>query len=504
MAYTNSPENQTYKTVSIKFDGTDLYRSGDLTVQRDLQIVNMFYDRISQENQTREVKLKKRPGLSTSSYSLNKASASDVLRGSHYDQDYNLLYWVVGDKVYSVAPDTGTSVRTVTTLGTSTGYVGFCSYLKSDGTRYIVISDGTDLWYDNFNTTTCTMVTHAGTFPSPHQPYPIYLDGYVFLIKKDSGDILNCVVDDVATWTGDPITAEISSDFAKRLVKAKNYLICLGTNSAEYFYDAGNTAPESPLSRNDSPVRNVGYVSNLVTIGDTTYFVGMDGQQNLAVFSINSFKIDRVSNPVVDRTLESFSTTSNAKGNITLDIDGYSITVDGHAFYVLVTPQTTWVYDVNDKFWYEWKGSDGEGLQIEAVWPMFNGNIYVAIAGQSYISILSPSNYQDFGSNFTCRYTTENTTFDSFNWKVLHRLSLNASKHINGDYTNASNVTLTWSTDDWASGTVTGPRYLNVFSNSPYTTRLGRLRNISLRFEYADNYPFFMSGCELDLNVMGI
>ena len=56
MAFTNSPSNETYKTVDIKFDGTDLYRSGDLSVNRDLQIWNMYYERISQENKTKDLK----------------------------------------------------------------------------------------------------------------------------------------------------------------------------------------------------------------------------------------------------------------------------------------------------------------------------------------------------------------------------------------------------------------------------------------------------------------
>jgi hypothetical protein len=502
VAYTSSPEIQSYKTVPIKFDGNAYYRDGDMSVQRDMQIINMYYDRVSNENKTRESRLKKRPGLTTSTYNLTKTTSSDVLRGSFYDSDQNQFYWAVGTKVYSVQPDVGTTVRTVTTLGTSSGYVGFCSYLKSTGTRYIMISDGTDLWYDNYLTTTCTNITHAGTFPTPHQPYPIYLDGYIFLIKTNTGDIYNCVVDDVTTWTGDPITAEISSDYAKRLIKVKNYMVCLGVNSSEYFYDSGDhVAPTSPLSRNDSPVRNVGYVTGLKTIGDTSFFVGKDGEQNLSVFAINSFKIERVSNSVVDRTLQSFGSTSNEKGNVYLNKDGFCISVDGHSFYVIVTPQTTWVYDVDDKYWYEWKGSDGTGLKIEAVWPMYNGDIYLAIAGQTYVSILSPHIYQDFAANFTCQYTTENTTFDTMNWKVCHRLAMDCNKY---SHTGTSLLTIIRSFDDWAPGAPTITKTLNVFSNSPYTTRLGRFRNISLRFQYADNYPFFMEGCELDINVMGI
>lgn len=501
MAYTSSPEQQTYKTVDVRFDGTDLFRSGDLTVQRDLQIVNMFYERITQENKTKDLKVKKRPGLAASTYSLTKVSSTDVIRGSYYDIDQNAFYWVIGNKLYAVKPDVGTSVRTVATLNTSSGYVGFCSYLKSNNTRYVMASDGTDLWVDDFVAVSCTRVTD-GDMPTPHQPYPLYIDGYVLLIDANTGDIYNSDNDDPFAWTPDNfITAEISSDYAIRLFKVKNYVICLGYNSIEYFWDAGNSTG-SPFSRNDSPVRNVGYVTGGCHIGDTVYFVGQDNAQNLAVYAVNSFKVERISNAVVDRTLQTIAGTVNEKGQVNLSKDGFCLSADGHSFYVLVTPQTTWVYDVDEKFWYEWKGSDGTGLKVEAAWGMYNGSSYVGIKNQSFISIFSPKLYQDFGTNFTTRYVTEENHFDTMNWKLCHRIMLLCSMH---NYTGTSNALIKWSDNDWADDGSNGAgRNINVFSSSPYINKCGRFRNRSFRIEYTDNYPFFIMGLQLDLNIMGI
>jgi hypothetical protein len=499
MANTNSPQFNTYKTVEVKFDGADFFRSGDLTTQRDLQIVNLFYDRVSQENKQREVRLVKRPGLTTTTYSLSKVSSSNTIRGKYYDVDQNAFYWAVGNKLYSVTPDVGVTVRTVATLNTSSGYVGFCSFLKADNTRYVLASDGTDLWVDDYAATSCTRVTDVD-MPTPHQPYPLYLDGYVFLIGEESGDIYNSDNDDPTAWTaGEFIQAEISSDWAIRLFKVKNYIISMGYNSIEYFWDAGN-ATGSPLSRNDSPVRNVGYITGGCQIGDTVYFVGQDEKHNLSVYAVNSFKVERVSNAVVDRTIQTISSAANSKGRVNLDKDGECISVDGHTFYILVTPVTTWAYDVDEKFWYEWKGSTGTGLAVEAVWGMYNGSSYMAIAGQTYISVMSPSIYQDFGANFTCRYTTEENYFDSFNWKVCNRLGLMGSRHA---YTGTSTANLTWSDNDWADGGTTA-RTVNVFGTSPYITRCGKFRARSFRIEYTDNYPWFATGLVLDINVQGI
>ena len=499
MAYSTNPQFSTEQTKKIEFDGTSFYRSGNLAVQRDCQIVNLFYDRTTDENKTRQVALKKRSGLSATTYNLTKVSSSDVLRGFFYDSDQNAFYWVVGSKVYVCRPDVGVATTLVTTLSTSTGYVGFCNFLKSTGTRYVIFSDGTDLWIDDYIAVSCTKVVDPD-MPTPHEPCPVYIDGYILLIKAETSDIYNSDNDNPASWTaGEFISAEISSDHALKLVKAKNYITSLGQDSIEYFWDAGN-ATGSPFSRNDSPFRAVGYITGLCTIGDTTFFVGKDKNQNTAVYTLNSFKVEKISNAIVERTIQTYVATQNAKSPVNLDRDGYCISVDGHTFYVLVAGQTTWAYDVDDHFWYEWKGSDGNGLQIEAAWTMQDGSMYVAIAGQTYISVMNPANYQDFGSNFTCRYTTEDFNADTFNWKVCSRVMLRADMH---DYTGTSNLQLTWSDNDWADGGIATARDINVFSSSPFITNTGRFRNRSFRLQYTDNYPIRMYGLEMRLNVMG-
>jgi hypothetical protein len=239
----------------------------------------------------------------------------------------------------------------------------------------------------------------------------------------------------------------------------------------------------------------------MCTIGDTTYFVGQDEKQTVSVFAINSFKIEPISNSVVDRTLQPYVSTSNTKSNVYLDKDGFSISVDGHNFYVLVTNQTTWLYDIEEKIWYEWRGSDNTNLKIEAVFSMYNGGSYVAIGGQTYVSALGQKTYQDFGANFTCQYTTEAFDAGTMNWKVLNKLWLDCSSHAS---IGTSNATIEYSPDDWDPAGASGTRTINVFSSSPFTTKLGRFRTMSFRVKYADNYPFFMSQFILDLNVMGV
>ena len=104
MAFSNTPANDTYRTVPIKFDATPTLRSVDNTVRRDSHIINFFYDRISQENKEREVTLKKRPGISTGTRSLSKAVSTDTIRGYFYEEQEDIYFWAVGNKVYKYIP----------------------------------------------------------------------------------------------------------------------------------------------------------------------------------------------------------------------------------------------------------------------------------------------------------------------------------------------------------------------------------------------------------------
>lgn len=498
MAFTQSPQFQTYKTETIKFDDTSTYRTGNIaTVQRDSAIWNLFYDRVSQENKTREVTLKKRPGISATSYTLNKTSGANNIRGFYYDVSSNRFYWAVENKVYYVAPNVSATSSLVTTLTTSTGYVGFCEFLRSsDGKRFVVFSDGVELWLDEIGGT-ATKVTSVD-MPTPHIPQPVQLDGYIFVAPVDSNELYNCVNDDPFSWVaGDFISAEMVGDYINKLANNRNYIVAFGAGSLEIFWNAAVDSG-SPMKRNESGFKSVGYVTGLCQIADILYFIGQDKNKNVSVYKLDGFKLERISDEVVDRSLQNITSTDNVKAQTLLDRDGYSLSIDGHTFYTIVTGQTTWVYDIDEKMWYEWKGSDNVGLNLQAVWSMFNGAQYVAVGGQTNISIMAPNIYQDFNTNYTCRYITQDNIFGTMNWKTCNRLIIQADMH---NHVGTSNLQVSWSDNDWADGGTSGPWNVNLFSSSPYITRLGRFRNRSFKLEYTDNYPLRLKQMELELNV---
>lgn len=505
MAFTKTPENSTYRTVEIEFTDTSWYRAGYSSQHRDPEVVNMFYDRNSNENQTRSMVLVKRPGLSSiDTLSLNKTTAASKINGFFQDDSSNYIYWSTDNKVFSCNLNTNTITQIATITGTSTSYansVGFCSFLTSTGTRYICFNNGVELWYHIVGSGTSTQVVDAD-YPTNTYPTVVFLDGYLFVIKKDTGDIYNSDLDTPATWTaGNYATAEINSDLALALAKVKNYLVCFGRDGIEFFYDGANPSG-SPLSRNESFYKAVTLTSNVCSIGDTLYFSGRLKNQGQRIFMLEGESLTPISSSWVDRYLQNNGYNSLTSTGMS-EQNGFGISLNGNHFYMFNIPalELLLVYDLHNKIWYRWTFAEGTSSenQIHAVWSandLTQDYPFIAIGNQSLMASLANNVFQDYNVNFTCSYTTADYTSDTFNWKMCSRVALLC------DYPNASGTStaqISWSDDD--GNTFSTPRNLTVTTNNPYITQCGRFRSRNWRIEYTDNYPFRMWGLSMDLNI---
>ena len=493
MAFSNTPSGDTYRTVQVKLDNTPTLRSISNSVRRDSHVINFFYERISQENKEREVSLVKRPGIQATSISLNKGVSTDNIRGYFYEEQEGIFFWAVGNMVYKYIPSPlGSYSSTVATLSTSSGEVCFDTFQKSTGEVYILISDGAGMVYQKLRTYPEPAATAITTVPSPHQPRFTVLNGYVFVAQ--GYDIHNCANDDFNTWNStDFISCEMSADGIQGLYRNKNYIVALGYNSMETFWDAANT--NSPLSRNDSAFKSIGFNSGYAQVGDISFFVGQEQNKGLVVYKMDGFKVEPVSNAVVEKSISSPHDTDYSSARVNY-AKGHILTIAGHTFYMLCGNDITWVYDIEEKFWYEWRSPTGTML-VEAAWAMFNGGQYIALNNGTTIDFISPLVYNDKGTNFTASYTSEDNMFGSVNWKTCNRLSVVSDRH---QATGTSTLTVQWSDNDWTDNP-TGSTTVNVFSNIGRNHRLGRFRNRSFRLLYTDNYPIRIKSLELEINI---
>ena len=509
MAFTKSPETSTYRTVEIEFTDTSWYRAGyPINYSRDPEVLNMFFDRNSNENQTRSMALVKRPGLDHSTISLQKTGASNKINGFFQDDSSNYIYWSTENKVFSHDLNTNTTTQIATITGTATSYVnsvGFCSFLTSTGTRYICFNNGSELWYHVVGSGTSTQVVDAD-YPASTYPTVVFLDGYLFVIKKDTGDIYNSDLDTPANWTaGNYATAEINSDLAVALAKVKNYLVCFGRDGIEFFYDGANPSG-SPLSRNESFYKSVTLTSNVCVIGDSLFFSGRMKGQGQRIFELSGESLNPVSVSWVDRTLQDKGYNSLlASGNS--EMQGFGLSLNGQHFYLFcIAPlDVLMVYDLNNKLWYKWElaGTGSNRNQLQAIWTandLVQDYPFIALGNNTFISAFSSITYQDYSVDFTCSYTTADYTSDTFNWKMCSRVALLCDYPSTGGA--ASTAQISWSDDD--GNTFSTPRDLTVTTNNPYITQCGRFRSRNWRIEYSDNYPFRMWGLSMDLNIGNI
>ncbi len=481
MAYSKTPSISTYDTKRIGLVGNPQQRSG-ATPQKDLRLVNVMVEMLgSQSTEGKQFTVKSRPGL-TASYTVNTGEARGLYNWLYSGTNY--IFSVVDDKVYV----NGTLVLTLTT---TTGAVGFCEHVSSVAAFTLVLVDGVK-GYVFTDSTTYTEIT-AVDFPTPHVPFPVFLDGYVLLAKADTQDVYNSNLDDPLLWTaGEYFSAEMYPDKVVALTKNNNYIYAVGTNSIEYLYDAAE-ATGSPLGRHPSAVQQFGCaaIGTVVQTDKEVFMVGQSAAGGHTVWSIEGFKEKEISIPAVRNALL-------AEGANLVNAKAYSIRVASQKLYVIVLTSRTLVYSVDTQMWHEWASgaTNGSNFVGEFACDGPNGTPYILHKNGTTISKMSEDYFTDNGTAFMCEITTEKMDFDTINRKFMSRLTLLG---IVPDSTDVDNdVYISWSDDDYKSWST--PRVISFNYDFPVMGQLGSFRRRAFKIQYSLPHLFILEGIEVDIN----
>lgn len=478
MAFSKAPSESTRQTKDVKLLWS--LDNRESSTNKDSIAKNGFFDLI------------KSPATKDDTYTFHKregiqsylgAIASTNIRGTHYWEDQDKLYVAYDSSVAIFTGSTGVLQTTITPFTTTSGDVVFTDFYYDDGSTKIVVGDGIRLW--TFDSTNTAVQTTAPDFPTPFKPSILFLDGYLFLVKEGTSDIYNSNLNDPLLWTaGDFITAEMIPDTLFRIARLSNYLVAMGSASIEYFFDAGN-ASGSPLQRNDTPVKHIGYLGAFATYENKIFFVGQSTATAPLVYVLEDFKMDLVENPVVMRQLQ--------KGNT---YKGTIVSMGGHVFYVLSTDTLTYALDLDTKVWTRLGYRSTDRL------PATNG-VVVPISGDGYCSVFSlagssnlyyfkPGNYLDNGETFSVVCQIPKQRFDSMREKYMSRIILTADK-------TTGTLLVDWSDNDYQ--TYSTPREIDLSLEKPMLHRLGRFVERSLRFTLNSASSFRMVSVEVDYNL---
>lgn len=462
-------------TVRLPLIGSPTNRSADLS--KDQRFVNCFPELVTNTAvQGQRIYLHKRDGMQ-----YNSQPSGTTGEGRGLVSWNGKLYSVIGNKLYS-------NTTAIKTLTTSTGAVGFTDFTAAND--YLILLDGTKGYYIS-TTDVVTEITDVD-FPTPHLPYPVFLDNYLF-VQKTTGEIFNCDVGNVTSWAATSyIQPDSYPDGAVAMCRQNNLIAALGVNSVEFFYDAANAAPGSPLGRNQQAIIQYGCASGTTVAQEEglVIFVAASATGEKFVVAIEGTKDANISTEAINRIL-------TAEGSNISHSWAFLTRQKGHLMYVLNLPSQsrTLVYDLQTKYWHEWEWFDGA---TDGVFPMidateFQDQPYFLHQANGKIYKSSSSIYQDDSNVIKVLIQTSRFDGESAKIKFLSRLE------ILGDWQSTSNtLSVYWSDDDFK--TWSSARTVDL-STRAYLYRCGSFRRRAFRLYHAANTPLRLDSVEMELEI---
>jgi Phage stabilisation protein len=479
----NTEDGQSYQRHTIQLTREMASRAGNIS-NKDEDFLNFIFE-IVKDKQADDQRsfLLKRAGTAD----LIASQVANEVRGIYFWEDQGKLLYAANKHIYIYNVATTILTTLTNAFTTTTGDVGFTQYLYDDNTVVVMASDGTTL--NRIDTSNAITACTDPDMPV-HRPYLLFVDGYLLVVKVNTADMYNSDLNDPFAWTpGNFIAAEMQPDLLLRIAKVNNYVVALGSESVEYFYDAGN-ATGSPFSRNDSPIKINTYLGGLCQYGNDVYYIGksISGQPTLCM--LKDFKIDELGTPTVIRYL---NFVTEAKSTWRTNV----ISVQGHTLVVVSVGTKTFVYDMENKLWGRWayKANAAFDIVCSTRVNVSTGayNVFALKNGDSKIYRFNEALMQDSGTNYTCECVTDQSNFDTLNRKTMSRMALVADRTDSSSF-----VSVYWTDNDFQS--YAGPKSIQLNQDLQSTYILGSFRQRAFKLVYTDQYPLRLQYIEVDIN----
>lgn len=483
MPYSKTPTTDTYSQEDISLARELVSRQNDPLAVKDETLLNTIVE-INKDRRTGENRI----------YHMKRAGASifkdagGPVRGSFMWKDKNLFVYAVGTDVYLYNVVSLTTITCSSVFSTSSGTVGMDLFLYDTGLSDLVVTDGTTL----AKITSAGVVTPSTSpdLPVPHLPKIVFLDGYLFLAETDTAALWNSNLNDPLLYTaGDFILTEITGDNILDISRLNNYLVVFGSDTIEYFYDAG-VETGSPLKRNDTPVKLNGFIGGLTRVGNTVFFIGYNEYNLPDIFKLSDFTIEPIASEAVRRYMSSCGLAP------TQYFSGHTVSNLGHDFYVFNGYNRCFVYDVKEKVWVRWAWQNNNYFRFATTNAVVSyDGVYscFTLVGDNNIYMFKDSVYQDNAVNFTWMAVTEPSDFGTLNRKSMARLSIICDRPPSD-----SSMTCYVSDDDYQ--TWYGGWQIELNQDSPHITRLGNFRQRAIKLEYRANFPMRVQAIQVKIN----
>ena len=453
---------------------------------KDARYVNCFAHTVSDPiSGKRRVYTVKRPGFGTQS---TPESGS---------KGYAILVWTGSGNGTSVISAFGTPNSTLYNGTTGLGSItGVCTgitetFVTTTPTLCITSTDSTGWYYDSggglvqitdaqWPGTSGAGETLAGTFA--------HMDGFAFIMTT-RGRLWASDVNSVSAWTANSFdSTNAYPDKGIGCVRYKNYIMEFGTESLEFWYNAGLSP--FPLARAKAMTVKVGAVSAdaIARIADTVFWCGAPPEGGLSIFQFDG-SLSRVSTPEIDAAL-----ILAGAANITLT----TIRFYGLSFVLVKAGPLTYVYCLEEKLWHEWSSTTPLWYKCAAVsmgGTMVNYSVSnVSTAGKVFLMNHASLVFTDNAVAYTGRIQLPPMDMGTNRNKAYSYVELIGDRE-----TSASTITLSFSDDDYQTYTTFGTADLS--SRRPRFNRLGQSRRRGWVLTHAAATPMRLEAMEGEVTV---
>jgi hypothetical protein len=307
-----------------------------------------------------------------------------------------------------------------------------------------------------------------------------FLDGTGYCMSATDNLIHGSALQDLTTWPAlNVVGASSSWGQAIGISRHLNYVLGFFENGLQVYYNAGLAPPGSPLAPLPNASFLVGCTSGftVVSMADTTIFVGKTAANNYSVYKLSGLSLSIVSNSAVDAILKQNITQLTQTPRTVTDqypqSMAYSITDKGHIFYCLkIGTSAVLAWDTLTQEWYVWTQSQF-GVEVPYL-PNFSADNFVA-GSDRMLGILTAFGNFDYSGNINVLIRTQNLDFGSAYKKFVHKLS------VYGD-TIPDTMTVDYSDDDYT--TYSGQLTIPLSVPRKMVLRLGSFYERSFRFQY--------------------
>lgn len=344
-----------------------------------------------------------------------------------------------------------------------------------------------------------------------------YLDTYVFLLGissaySDIGDdanviICNSNVGDPVNWNSSGyIIPELRGGTGVGIDSYKGHVAFFGTHNIQFFYDAAQPAPGSPLLPRNDLVYNFGLVSYTASpllgnkswwkskSGDVLAFIGQTHNGHRFIGMFNEFVAEHISNEFIDDFLDDTDDVS---------ICGY--TEKGKTFiHICINNELSLYYDTSTKLWHVWEStvpslvtnsrfiaSSYDEYTSTPILINQTGLLYY-FDEESWVDNASSTNYPIDLVVQLPRYRGE-TGYESQR-KFQHELQI-----IGDTLTSADTVTVQYSDDDYQ--TFSTGRTIDMTQSLKQLNRLGYFRERAFKITYSGTQQIRLEALEGQVNI---